>query len=63
MDYVRHGEIQGRSLVFFRAHRPCILPCLTYVVHGVVLLARISSQLFEEKGMIGREPLSDFAGK
>ena len=29
MDYVRHGEIQGRSLVFFKAHCPCILPCLT----------------------------------
>ena len=29
MDYVRHGEIQGRFLVFFRAHCPCILPCLT----------------------------------
>ena len=29
MDYVRHGEIQGHSLVFFRAHWPCILPCLT----------------------------------
>ena len=28
MDYVRHGEIQNRSLVFFRAHCPCILPCL-----------------------------------
>ena len=26
---VRHGEIQGRSLVFFKAHCPCILPCLT----------------------------------
>ena len=30
MDYVRHGEIQGRTLVFFKAHCPCILPCLTY---------------------------------
>ena len=29
MDYVRHGEIQGRSFVFFKAHCPCILPCLT----------------------------------
>ena len=29
MDYIRHGEIQGRSLVFFRAHCPCILPRLT----------------------------------
>ena len=29
MDYGRHGEIQGRSLVFFKAHCPCILPCLT----------------------------------
>ena len=29
MDYVRHGEIQDRSLVFFKAHCPCILPCLT----------------------------------
>ena len=22
MDYVRHGEIQGRYLVFFKAHGP-----------------------------------------
>ena len=29
MDYVRHGEIQSRSLVFFKAYCPCILPCLT----------------------------------
>ena len=29
MDYVRHGKIQGRSQVFFKAHCPCILPCLT----------------------------------
>ena len=29
MDYVRHGKIQGRSLVFFKARCPCILPCLT----------------------------------
>ena len=29
MDYVRHGEIQGCSLVLFKAHCPCILPCLT----------------------------------
>ena len=29
MDYVIHGEIQGRSMVFFKAHCPCILPCLT----------------------------------
>ena len=30
MDYVIHGEIQGRSMVFFKAHCPCILPCLTW---------------------------------
>ena len=29
MDYVRDGEIQGRSLVFLKAHCPCILPFLT----------------------------------
>ena len=29
MDYVKHGEIQGRSLVLFKAHCPCILPCLS----------------------------------
>ena len=29
MDYVRHVKIQGRSLVFFKTHCPCILPCLT----------------------------------
>ena len=27
--YVRYGEIQGCSLVFCKAHCPCILPCLT----------------------------------
>ena len=29
MDYVRDGDIQGRSLVFLKAHCPCILPSLT----------------------------------
>ena len=29
MDYVIDGEIQGRSLVFLKAHCPCILPSLT----------------------------------
>ena len=29
MDYVRDGDIQGRSLVFLKAHCPCILPPLT----------------------------------
>ena len=29
MDYVRNGEIQGPSLVVFKAHCPCILPSLT----------------------------------
>ena len=29
MDYVRDGEIQGRSLVFLEVHCPCILPSLT----------------------------------
>jgi hypothetical protein len=28
MDYVRHGEIQSPSLVFFKRHCPCILPSL-----------------------------------
>ena len=27
--YMDYGEIQGRSLVFFKAHCPCLLPCLT----------------------------------
>ena len=26
MDYVRDGDIQGRSFVFLKAHCPCILP-------------------------------------
>ena len=30
MDYARHGEIQGRSLVFLKAHCPYISPCLTW---------------------------------
>ena len=29
MDYVIDGDIQGRFLVFFKAHCPCILPSLT----------------------------------
>ena len=29
MDYVRDGDIQGRSFVFLKAHCPCILPSLT----------------------------------
>ena len=29
MDYARRGEIQSGSLVFFKVHCPCILPCLT----------------------------------
>ena len=29
MDYVRHGKIQGHSLIFLKSHCPCILPCLT----------------------------------
>ena len=33
MDYVRHGEIQGRTLVFFKSHSPCILPCLRQSMH------------------------------
>ena len=28
-DFVRHGEIQGSSLVFFKVHCPCVLPSLT----------------------------------
>ena len=28
MDYVKDGERQGRSFVFFKAHCPCILPSL-----------------------------------
>ena len=32
MDYVRDGEIKRRSLVFLKAHCPCLLPCLTYSV-------------------------------
>ena len=27
--YMDYDEIQGRSLVFFKAHCPCLLPCLT----------------------------------
>ena len=35
MDYVRDGEIQGRSLVFLKVHCPCILPVndRKYVFH------------------------------
>ena len=29
MDYVRDGEIQGRSLVYLKNHCPCILPSMT----------------------------------
>ena len=29
MDYVKHGKIQGCSMVFIKAHCLCILPCLT----------------------------------
>ena len=29
LDYVRDGDIQGRSLVFLKAHCLCILPSLT----------------------------------
>ena len=35
MDYVRHVKIHGRSLVFFEAHCPCILPSLTCSIRWI----------------------------
>ena len=35
MDHVRQNEIQGRNMVFFKAHAYSISFCLTYIVGGV----------------------------
>ena len=37
MDYVRDGDIQGRSFVFLEVHCPSILPSLTYIVHSGIV--------------------------
>ena len=42
MDYVRHGEVQGRSLVFFKAHCHCVLPCLTSLMYVLTVCRRLS---------------------
>ena len=37
MDYVRHGEIQDRSLFFFKTHCPCILTIILEFPYSIEL--------------------------
>ena len=37
MDY---GEVQSSSLVFLKAHCPCILPSLTWSIHFVIYILK-----------------------
>ena len=45
MDYVRDGDIQGRSSVFSKVHCLCILPSLTLSMKTIIKTQKFSGTL------------------
>ena len=48
LDYVRQNEIQGRNMVFFKAHAYSILFCLTWSIKDQFGI--IQNQEFRREG-------------